>query len=100
MIWTQEDHGQLASAVESLRRERGWSMEEASRRAGISSITWKRVEDGLPVQDAKLGAIERALGWLKPSRADVVAPVGRGSPDLSGVTLQDMFAEIARRIAD
>lgn len=45
------------------RIERGWGKEAAARNAGINSITWKRVEDGLPVRDTSLRAIEKALGW-------------------------------------
>ena len=43
----------LARRVERARLGQGWSKEKAAREAGISSITWKRVEDGLGVQDVK-----------------------------------------------
>lgn len=50
----------LLVAVE--RQRAGLSKEAAARKAKISSITWKRVEDGLRVQDAKLRAILDAVG--------------------------------------
>lgn len=61
--YTQEGRDLIAAAVEAARLDRGWGKEEAARHAGISSITWKRVEDGLKVQTMKLRAIELALHW-------------------------------------
>ncbi len=61
--YTPEQRELIAAAVESARLDRGWSKEEAARHANISSITWKRVEDGLRVQVLKLRTIELALGW-------------------------------------
>lgn len=61
--YTDEQRSLIASEVERARLDRGWGKEEAGRHAKISSITWKRVEDGLKVQTTKLRAIEVALGW-------------------------------------
>ena len=61
--YTEEQRLLVATAVEQARLDKQWSKEEAARHAGISSITWKRVEDGLRVQVTKLRAIEIALGW-------------------------------------
>jgi transcriptional regulator with XRE-family HTH domain len=55
------DRGRIAIRVTTARIRRGWSKEEAAKRAGISSITWKRIEDGLRVQDTKLAAVAKAL---------------------------------------
>ena len=52
----------VAIKVEAKRRMLGWSKERAAREAEISSITWKRIEDGLPVQDVKMDAALRVLG--------------------------------------
>jgi transcriptional regulator with XRE-family HTH domain len=97
----------LAYAVRAARLANGWSKEEAARRAGVSSITWKRVEDDLPVQEHKLNAIGEALGWgpgrafqLKGQRQlelpDVHAFVRDGGGDLAGagVTNEDLFREL------
>ena len=54
------DH--IAKVVQQGRLRHGWSKEEAARKAGISSITWKRMEDGLTVQDEKLTAALRVVG--------------------------------------
>jgi len=51
----------LAQIVQKTRLDRSWSKERAAREADVSSITYKRVEDGLPVQDAKRAAILNAL---------------------------------------
>lgn len=51
----------LAQKVKTERVKAGLSKEGAARKAEISSITWKRVEDGLPVQDAKLQAVLQAV---------------------------------------
>jgi hypothetical protein len=61
--YTDEQRQRVAKAVEQARLDRGWAKEEAARHAKISSITWKRVEDGLRVQTTKLRAVEVALGW-------------------------------------
>jgi len=70
------------------------SKEEAARRAGISAITWKRIEDGQGVQDAKLHAALSLLGIdaeaevspgdsLRTSEQEPpLDPVGRGRGSL------------------
>lgn len=60
---TERERQAIARAVTAARTELGLSKESAAREGGISSITWKRVEDGLNVQDTKLRAIEKVLGW-------------------------------------
>ncbi len=52
----------LAIRIRKARLARRWGKEQAAREAGISSITWKRVEDGLGVQEHKLAAVMGALG--------------------------------------
>lgn len=54
---------QLGRLVAERRTLLGLSKESASRLAGISSITWKRVEDGLRIRDANYPAVATALGW-------------------------------------
>jgi transcriptional regulator with XRE-family HTH domain len=51
----------LAGAVKRGRLAKGWGKEQAAREARVSSITWKRVEDGQRVQDAKLAAVLAAV---------------------------------------
>jgi hypothetical protein len=59
----KDDLTRIGKVVERERINRGWNKEDAARRAGISSITWKRVEDGQRVQDTKRRAIEEVFGW-------------------------------------
>lgn len=64
----EEDRIALGVQVRIARLSRGWSKEQASREAGISSITWKRVEDGLGVQDHKRWAVLGVLGLDESGR--------------------------------
>lgn len=73
---TDQDLQALAKAAEAARLAKGWSKERAAREADVSSITYKRVEDGQRVQDAKLAAITRALGLDSTDGAGGPVPVG------------------------
>lgn len=87
---TEEQLIRLGVALEQARLDRGWSKEEAARRANLSSITWKRVEDGLKVQPNKLRAIERAIGWAGGS-ADAVAR--GGEPEIEAAVAPESSLE-------
>jgi transcriptional regulator with XRE-family HTH domain len=71
----------LGQRVARARLARGWSKEQAAREARISSITWKRVEDGLGVQDVKRAAVLDVLAL-----DDRGEPVGAPSQDGGFVT--------------
>ncbi|PWK81647.1 helix-turn-helix protein [Lentzea atacamensis] len=60
---TDDARQRLGDLVAARRKELGLSKEAAARLAGISSITWKRIEDGDPVQDAKYASASTALNW-------------------------------------
>jgi hypothetical protein len=105
---TTRDIDSFAKAVVAARLERGWSKEEAARHAGISSITWKRAEDALPVQDVKRRAIERTLSietdednremlnGVSASAAEIAAD--DLNPDLADFTDQELLTEIQGRV--
>lgn len=78
----------LGLEVASARTKRGWSKERAAREAGVSSITWKRVEDGQIVQDASLAVI---LGAVGVSTGDKPEPAAARS-------IEDRMAELERRV--
>lgn len=85
MAYTPDQLAAIGRAVQAARIERGWGKEEAGRAAGISSITWKRIEDGLRVHDTKLRATEASLRWASGSFARVAQgqdpiPAPRGGP--------------------
>lgn len=61
------DLDRLAKHVKAHRLELYPSRLDAAGAAGISKDTWKRVEEGKPVQDVKLARIARALGWTAES---------------------------------
>jgi len=46
-----KDRTVIGVAVYRARVAKGWGKEKAANTAGVSSITWKRVEDGLAVQE-------------------------------------------------
>lgn len=71
----------LAERVAAARTKKGWSKEEAARNAGISSITWKRIEDGLRVHDSKLAAALEALD-MGPDLPPGVQAIGNPDDDL------------------
>lgn len=93
----------LAEAVYQARLAKGWSKEQAARVAGVSSITWKRVEDDLPVQEHKLRAVSEALGW-EPRRAFALkavvaeeaddAPVRAITDDMLMAELQELSRQV------
>jgi transcriptional regulator with XRE-family HTH domain len=55
------DKGVIDMTVEEYRVSLGWSVSELARRAGLSTKTINRVEDGEPVYDHTVGAIARAF---------------------------------------
>ena len=61
-VMNPEQLERLGRRVARARLARGWSKEQAAREARISSITWKRVEDGLGVQDVKRARVLEVLG--------------------------------------
>lgn len=96
----------FARAVEQGRLDRGLSKERAAREAGISSITWKRAEDALPIQDAKRRLIERFLD-LDRGDDELDDDAGRSaaeladkmlSPDLADYTDAELLREIEGRL--
>lgn len=73
----------IAALVQSGRLSQHWTKEEAARRAGVSSITWKRVEDGLTVRPDKLAAVLAVVD---------VAAVPTDVIDVSGLTAKQRQA--------
>lgn len=69
-----DDLAALGERVEQARILAGWSKEHAAREAGISAITWKRVEDGLSVHDTKRAAVLRVLGLSGEPKLSVGGP--------------------------
>ena len=80
-VMNTEQLERLGHRVERARLGKGWSKEQAAREARISSITWKRVEDGLGVQDVKRAKVLEVLGL-----DDRGEPVGGSSQDGGFVT--------------
>lgn len=88
-----DDRRRLGLEVASRRTQKGWSKEKAAREAGVSSITWKRVEDGEVVQDASLAVILGAVGLSM--HGDVLALDAPPQRDIV-----DRVADIEQRLAE
>lgn len=94
-----DDHlAELGARVEAARLSRGWGKERAAREAEISAITWKRIEDGQGVQDAKRAAALRVLG-LDPNGYPVADAVGTSlDPETIAIIRQTVSEEVERRL--
>ena len=58
------------------RVSRGWTADEAAKRAGVAPKTWQRIEAGLPVRALTLGRVEALFRDNPLARNDLLA----GSP--------------------
>lgn len=91
------DLDELGRRVQAARLDRRWGKEHAARQAGLSSITWKRVEDGHRVQDFSLKAVLDVLDLDdegRPQGSSVAAS------RLADVPSDDLLAELRRRLLD
>lgn len=71
VVMNQKQLEWVAAAVLSARLEAGLSKEAAARKAEVSTITYKRVEDGLAVRDSSLAKIGSALGVDAPGMSKI-----------------------------
>ncbi|MEZ5402047.1 MAG: XRE family transcriptional regulator [Bryobacteraceae bacterium] len=70
----------LAARLESLRRERGWSLEQLANQCGISRATLSRIERGeLSPTAAMLGRLCTVYGW---TLSRLLAAAEGEAPDL------------------
>lgn len=97
---TDQQRHALGQRVEAARIAKGWSKERAAREAGVSSITLKRVEDGLSVQDAKLGAVLDALDLRgAPPLVEASAQAGLTAYDDTEL-LAELLTRASRRLRE
>jgi len=85
-----DERAALGARVKKARIAARMGKEAAARKAGISAITWKRVEDGSPVHDVSLAAV---LGALEPDTQLPVAPAG-----VQTASDDDLLAELTYRL--
>jgi transcriptional regulator with XRE-family HTH domain len=66
----------LAARVRELRKERGWTLEQAARQAGLARSTLSKIENGLmsPTYDA----LKKLAGGLAISVPQLFTPASRG----------------------
>ena len=89
-LMNTDERTALGARVEKARTAAHMGKEAAARKAGISAITWKRVEDGLRVQDVKLAAV---LGALEPDKQPAATPTG-----VLAASDDALLAELAYRL--
>lgn len=88
-----DDRKRIGLEVASARTRRGWGKEKAAREANVSSITWKKVEDGMPVQDASLAVVLAAVGF--ELAGDVLVPKVQPSTVVPAAP-EDLATRVAR----
>ena len=84
-----DERRELASRVTTARLTAGMGKEGAARFAGVSSITWKRVEDGLPVRADRLALILEAVKAMTTPAAP---------RDITEFDDDELLAELRRRM--
>lgn len=108
------DPTRLGDAVRRRRETIGWFQRDLAVAAKISIGTVRNVEQGKGASDLILAQLERALGWtsgsaarildggdpelIPPEPASYVSSRTRVPVDLSEVPLEDLQAEVNRRV--
>jgi hypothetical protein len=82
----------LATQVRQARQTAGISIDAAADSAGMSPVTWGRVEKALPVRALSYAGVEKVLGWAPGSVAAILAggepaPVARHT-DLAEIAIR------------
>ncbi|MGQ9348902.1 hypothetical protein [Mycolicibacterium gilvum] len=95
MTYTDQQRKRIAAAVGRQRRAKKLDKEPAARAADVSSITWKRVEDGESVRDGSLAKILDSLGL--PSIDELLDDNSEAQP-LALIPDEDLAAEFLRRM--
>src|SRR5438034_5012146 len=92
---TAETLEALARHVRASRQAAGMSVEVAAGAAGISPVTWARIEKGLVAHDLTYIKIERALRW-GPGSVKAVMTGGEPLPRNPSAT-GNSLAKVAMR---
>ena len=95
MTYTDQQRKRIAAAVGRQRRAKKLDKEPAARAADVSSITWKRVEDGKSVRDGSLAKILDSLGL--PSIDELLDDNSEAQP-LALIPDEELAAEFLRRM--
>ena len=89
---TKHDLSDLGALVHRERLRWGLSIDEAADRAGMSAVTWSRIEKGLPVRALTYAGVERVLRWDPGDSKEFLAagkPPGQTRIPLDGVGPKD-----------
>lgn len=93
----EEDHRRtrrlaLGGAVQLVRASNGWTVLDAAHHAKLAPMTFRRIEDGLPVREKSYAALDKLLdlapGTVKRALADDRVMTGL----VQTVTRQDVVA--------
>jgi len=107
------DEGDFQREAERWTRFGGWVKEkretlrmtqlEAGRKAGLSRVTWSRIEGGEPTKSMTIPRIARALGYITSSEIDYVRKLAGFAVDQEPASLPDSmrhFNELPREIQE
>ena len=67
----QEFERDFGRTIERERTKRGWTADEAAKRAGVAPKTWQRLEDGRPVRNLTLNKVDRLFRLPEGTTFDV-----------------------------
>ncbi|WP_409187085.1 helix-turn-helix transcriptional regulator [Amycolatopsis sp. VS8301801F10] len=103
---------EFGRAVERARVERGWTADEAARRAGVAPKTWQRIEDGVPVRSLTIAKLDNLFGLpggvsfdaytgeidaaevfqMSPTKNTMREPERKGDPGVANPILTDRIS--------
>lgn len=95
----------LGERVRAARSGLGLSPRAAALRAGLDPRTWQRVESGSPVQEQRLDALDRLLGWEPGGsraylRGQVDDPVDHRPPTPRDRDTLELLVELRRAVRE
>lgn len=97
--WTAERLRQLGTLVRRTRGALGLSVDAAASRAGMSPVTWARVESGNTVRTLTYAGVERVLRWrlgaIEDFLTDGVEPAAAEEPSSRA---RDLVEAVARDV--
>lgn len=97
----------LGGVLQLLRVRRGWKVNEAASRASIAPMTWRRLEDGMPVRQRSHAALDQLLdlpfGSIKRAlndnllMVDIVKLVGVDTRHVAADSAADFLREFGEQ---
>lgn len=94
-----ENNQALAEAVTSRVRELGWSQTTVAARGGPSTTSLTKITGGIGRLSPKmLAQIDRGMDWTAGTAARILAGQPVAELSLTGISNDDLLAEVRRRM--